>query len=166
MTICFWFRKFKSTASGTLLNYGASNKEIKIHINSSSPYNIEAKVGSATVESMFSTLDGIDETTDDASGDWNHLALVILPGKNYNNTIKNVRIFVNGVDQTIITSSDTLYETTMNTSDNDEIFLLGRVRSGNEYFNGWIDDFRIYDTALSPSELFELHYNIYNYKTI
>ena len=38
MTICFWFRKFKSTASGTLLNYGAEDQEIKIHINENNPY--------------------------------------------------------------------------------------------------------------------------------
>ena len=62
MTISLWFKKFNSTG-GTLMHYGAQNKEVKIFISDTSPYNVEVKVGSVIIESLFSTLDGTN--TDD-----------------------------------------------------------------------------------------------------
>lgn len=75
------------------------------------------------------------------SGEWNHLAIT------YDGT--DVTIYVNGVQK-----STTSY--VANSSGSMQVGYVGINPSFPLYFEGLMSDFRVYDVALSPSEIFSL----------
>jgi hypothetical protein len=99
--------------------------------------------------------------------EWTHVCVVVLPTNNYSSTLKNVRIFVNGEDKTVYTDSTTFYNILIQ-SHTDYKFTLGcnNKEARGDYFDGFIDDFRMYNVALTPNEIVELYYNKFNYSKI
>ncbi|MBL7215044.1 MAG: C10 family peptidase [Phycisphaerae bacterium] len=83
----------------------------------------------------------------DLTGSWNHIAAT------YNGA--NLEFFVNGVSKKIKAAA-------LNLAD-DKIYIGGRTGGYNEsvnlYFDGWIDEVRIYNRALSVSEVQYLYQN-------
>ena len=70
-----------------------------------------------------------------------------------------MQLWVNGILQ-----SDTKYISGNIGTDNDNV-LIGKRQGVNAYFQGSIDDVRIYNRALSEEEI-KLLYNSYNPKII
>jgi len=101
---------------------------------------------------------------------WHHVAAVTLPNTYYSSggsgLDKNIRLFIDGVDTTNTTtySAVTCNTTILNTSNT---ITLGKHSSASSnYFKGYIDDFRVYNMALTPNEIKGLYYNSSNYDRI
>ena len=101
---------------------------------------------------------------------WHHVAAVTLPNTYYSSgesgLDNNIRIFVDGVDttNTSVYSTVTCNTTILNTSNT---ITLGKHSSASSnYFKGYIDDFRVYNMALTPNEIKGLYYNSSNYARI
>jgi hypothetical protein len=133
-----------------------------------SDYQSSSKV--ATVSAAWTTtpdtssnyLIGTSENTD-----WIHVALIVLPTNNYSSTVQNVRIFVNGEDKTLYTTDTTFYNMFIDTHA-DYKFTLGcnNSKARGDYFDGFIEDFRMYNVSLTQNEIVELYYNKFNYSKI
>lgn len=83
-------------------------------------------------------------------GKWHHVvATATASGTN------NIKIYIDGVLENQSTSSGTLLKTTT------DRLLIGAtsIASGNYYFTGSLSDVRIYDRALSASEVQDLYAN-------
>jgi len=82
----------------------------------------------------------IDEVT--GSG-WSHVDIVFA---------KNVTtVYVNGIKKQSVTNSNAQLTDILG---NNSIFQIGKANWGNgEYFKGWIDNFKIYDGALTEADL-------------
>lgn len=128
-TMEVWFKT--STVNKTLVNYGASNSATSqrcgLYIRAS---GVLAFIGQGN------DLDGISAVND---GEWHHGAAT------YDGT--TIRLYVDG-------KLETTKNTTLNTKT--DAFVIGRrVFDNTEYFNGELDELRIWNKALSNSELIE-----------
>lgn len=80
-------------------------------------------------------------------GQWTHICCVYIRGEIY--------LYQNGIQTA---HSDTHYHADGQTNSNNTEIRIGLVQSstGYSYFSGCVNDFRIYDTALSPREVKEI----------
>ena len=100
---------------------------------------------------------------------WHHVAAITLPNTHVSSggtgVDKNVRIFVDGINRTQNTYNNVTLDT--NISASTDMIFLGKLNSASSnYFNGYIDDFRVYNMALTPSEVKGLYYNSSNYAKV
>jgi hypothetical protein len=84
-------------------------------------------------------------------GSWHHVVSV-FDGSQVGNA-NRIKIFIDGVQQSL-SFLGTFPATISSTS---EPFRIGGWEGGTAYFNGSIDDVRIYNRALSPREVAELY---------
>ncbi len=95
---------------------------------------------------------GITGTKNLADGNWHHVAVVVTNGS----TVGNARLYVDGVLETVTGSGLT---TPVNTYTNYPVYIGNTPNwDGARGFTGLIDDVRIYDHALTASEILELVY--------
>ena len=80
-------------------------------------------------------------------GAWNFLTFVYNGGAK--NSLSSFAIYVNGINQTSLTASGTIGGSTTNN-------VIGSDQS-SAFFNGQIDETRIYNRALSPKEVRDLY---------
>jgi len=80
-------------------------------------------------------------------GEWHHCALTVVEGGNLR-VPQNV-LYVDGVEDTVFSGSDNIYNLTADA----DISIGRRASHGDRYFTGLIDDVRIYDYALSDTEV-------------
>jgi hypothetical protein len=94
---------------------------------------------------------GINGTKNLADGKWHHVAVVNTNGS----TVGNAKLYVDGAAEPITTSSGTTtpINTVVTTTGIDWVHIGGGNWDLTRGFNGAIDDVRIYDTALTLSDI-------------
>jgi hypothetical protein len=94
---------------------------------------------------------GINGTKDLRDGKWHHIAIV----NTNNSTVGNATLYLDGAVEPITTSSGTTtaINTVVNTTGVDWVRIGGGNWDGSRGFNGAIDDVRIYDTALTLTDI-------------
>ena len=83
-------------------------------------------------------------------GEWHHAALVVAEGANLR--VPNTLLYADGVEDTTYSGSDNTY----NLTGSQDVSIGRRATSNDRFFNGMIDDVRIYDRALAAEEIAEL----------
>ncbi len=93
--------------------------------------------------------DDLGSTMDAPLNEWVHIAAV------YDNTGNTKRIYVNGVEDALVTTN---FGKVMPTTHN--AYVGARANSGNTgpetFFTGMLDEIKIYDLALTPAEVLKL----------
>jgi len=147
-TIAFWVYFTSQQATCYLINNyqgtgGQSGDSILIHSNSSGSGNtIEAHIDDNSNPTSWAT------TTVLAPDVWYHVALV----RNYGTD--DAKVYINGE----LDSSQTDTASTSVTSDRDWCFGAKAEGVSSENFDGLLDDIRIYNRALSASEVKRLYF--------
>ena len=137
-TIALWFKT--STANKPLLQYGASGSGtlFKLSLNGS---------GAAVLDLGGTTL--TTSTTGLANGAWHHVAATIPA----NGNTGGAKLYING---TVTNGSGSTAINTATTAD----LVIGRDgTSGSAYFNGQIDDVRLYGAELNATLIGQLYGN-------
>lgn len=138
ITVSFWASMTKCPLSGqisTLFSFGTTSLEYFV---------IQASYSSASGSSFNATSTSGTTTYTLNINTWNHLAAVWIPGT-------SVSFYVNG---SLVGTTTT---TILNNLINGTITIGENVRSSlNRPYSGYIDDFRIYNRALSASEIANL----------
>ena len=101
--------------------------------------------GKLRVEVNGGAIVGNTSVSDDQ---WHHVAAVLPAGKN---NVNQMKLYVNGVDDGLNSASNKVIDTA-STDD----FKIGNDQS-NRYFQGFIDDVRIYDKSLSDEDVSNLY---------
>jgi hypothetical protein len=108
---------------------------------------------------------GISGTKNVADGRWHHVAVVVPNG----NSVGNARLYVDGVQDTLSGTGSQGLNTVTNASN---CVIIGNAGTGTlgwdntRYFNGYIDEVRIYDQALAAADLLTLVYGSGNAPTL
>lgn len=137
-SICFWF-KMETLISNTQLvsigtNSGWNNIRMGVVVNSSGSITGSVSDGSSNIAWNFATTI--------AANRWYHYALVYDAGTLF---LYLDGVFVKSLATTIVPSvADT------------PTFGVGAASNGAEKSHAWINDVRIYDTALSAMEVYEI----------
>jgi len=138
-TIAFWMRSSTNTGNRIVADIGGSDNGISIVLNSSTLY---AAVASGSV--MRSLSDPYTSTG------WNHIAVV------YSGS--SLRLYVNGVQEAVTTALP--FSSVGSTSNGSRIAYSNGTHAYNTsspgYFNGWMDNFAIYNKALTATEVLNL----------
>jgi hypothetical protein len=143
-TISCWIKLYPLAGSGKINDIisnsgGATAGTYLLYLNTSSYL-----VGSLITNSTTSTITGSTSLND---GNWYHVAWVV------NTTGTSMTLYINGSSHVSGTYSGSLVS--LNTS----VYMGSRNTSAN-FFGGVIDDFRIYNQALSSVEITRLYQNI------
>ncbi len=142
ITISFWARKASASSSGCFISKmtGTTN-EIKIFNQSGEHFGAILRTTTGTY-SAFSWTGGVRIT----NTDWHHYAVTC------NGSL--IRLYIDGTEYTgyeqyssPLPCSGTLSLTSTDLS-------IGRTAAGAEAFNGYIDEIKIYNRALTPREIF------------
>src|SRR5210317_385886 len=143
-TVSFWFN-LNTTPSGTEQLYSQGTNNLK------EAFNIQL-TSSAKVQVSYAGREW-DSTTALSTGQWYHI-LVTYNGGNIE-TSSNTEIYINGTEETLVSGggSSTGSASTSNTS-----YSLGyRTNISTLYVDGKIDQVRIFNKALSASEVTTLY---------
>jgi type II secretory pathway pseudopilin PulG len=81
---------------------------------------------------------------------WNHIVGVFVKSSGTPITLSNGNIYINGIPQGIFVSGN-WSPTTLSS------IAIGRIPSGVNFFNGFIDEVRVYNRALTDSEIKALY---------
>ncbi len=140
-TIAFWMKSNSNTGNRIIVDAGGNDDGLAIRLDANTLY---AGVASNNTRTSISTPY--------TSTGWNHIALVYS-----GNTL---RLFINGVQAAANTSlSFTSVTSTTNGSRIGTVNSSNAFNTGTGFFNGWIDNFVIYDYELSPSNINNLMNN-------
>lgn len=140
-TVAFWMKSNNNTGNRILVDIGGNDDGLAIRLDGNRLYAGVASNNSRINISVAYTSTG-----------WNHVALV------YN--VNSLRLYVNGSE---VASNTNLGFTALTTTSNGS--RIGYVNSSNAfnsssgYFNGWVDDFEIYASALTASDVTNLMNN-------
>ena len=129
-TIEFWI---KPDISGTKEHYILDNK------SGSAGYSLSIDMMSQ-LNFAFFTSGGINylSTSPIVNDKWQHVA-IIYNGAHY-------RIYIDGIEENSLTLSEAIVESSNN-------LTMGSVSGGTGYYAGAIDEFRVWDTALSSCRI-------------
>jgi hypothetical protein len=136
MTISVWFRGTSPEAWTSLLSFGDSNSRIDI---SSDTTTLIFNCDSESILPNGTTL-----TSSLTAGYWHHLAIA-ADGT-------DVRIYLDGSKISTKTQANSV-ATALGTS---KKFVLGGNTNETNLWDGYIQDFRLYDSALSTREIYEI----------
>ncbi len=127
----------KTSEDGEIVTWGGSG---------SNTYKVEFRVntGRLRCEHGHGNLQGETNVTD---GEWHHVALTVIG--NATLSYPEVKLYLDGQDD----SRHTLDDSPFNTVANRDVSIGWRVKNGDRYFIGSIDEVRIYDRALSPEQI-------------
>jgi len=166
-TVALWFKRediSNLSSNAHIVSYGVTGGQIR------QTFDILLLNTTETLTLRLDDLNAINSSININDTLWHHVAAVTLPNKYYSSggsgLDKNIKIFVDGVDKTNTTtySTVTCNTTILNTSNT---ITLGKYSSASSnYFKGYIDDFRVYNMALTPNEIKGLYYNSSNYDRI
>ncbi len=132
MTLAVWIKSTDMSGSDGIISYGWAWRML------GDADSIVFKNSTLSVGSLYGNVN-VDD------GDWHHLAVT------YDSVAERLITYVDGDEDTSIACTGLL-----NVWDGYQ-FAIGYVLSGTHgYFNGLIDDARVYDHALSPAEIGDL----------
>jgi arylsulfatase A-like enzyme len=138
-TITAWVKATPGT-SGAIVAWGPNTNTKKWHFRLESA---TANTGALRVEVTGGYIIG---TRDLRDGQWHHVACTFTNDGSPN--VTDVKLYVDGTPETISTSQSQTVDT-----DGTSLPVTIGVDSQNRYFNGVIDEVRIYRRALSPAEI-------------
>ena len=136
MTISVWFKGTSPDAWTSLLSFGDSNSRIDI---SSDTTSLIFNCDSESILSNGTTL-----TSSLTDGYWKHLAITADGTE--------VRIYLDGIKIATKTQENSV-ATALGVS---KKFVLGGNINETNLWDGYIQDFRLYDSALSTREIYEI----------
>src|SRR3989338_8040792 len=146
ITACFWVKTSSSGMSGVMGNRGGSgNGGYVIMLRGEEGGGVNYRIGFT----YFGVLDWYSSNNAYiANNQWQHLCVV-------NPATGNIRFYANGAQHSTAASANS------GTSSDQPLYVGAWNNSGTpaNYFNGLIDDVRIYNRALSANEVKQL-YNI------
>ena len=158
-SILFWMRFASNSSTASvqrLIDYGdAGNVGCQFAISRNTASKIAVSTGS-TGQTVLSSQ-AINDTA------WHHIGVIVLPPGNNTiggiGTTRNIRIYVDGVNTTdMSTLGSTLLQTTKTSNTVLDWITLGKANNANaNYYSGLLDDIRIYDVALTPTEITGLY---------
>ena len=128
-----------SKASGEILTWGSTDIGTKWIIRTN-------ENGTLRTEISAGYLCGTTVLTDNQ---WHHVAVVLEDDGSPN--VEEIRLYVNGILETI----STVTPQKVNTAATQDVWI-GAYPSGLRYFQGQIDDIRIYDRPLQSAEILKL----------
>ena len=105
---------------------------------------IAAEIGDGS--SVIGVSQGLQGSTDLSDGNWHFLTLVAERSTDY------IRLYVDGVQEASVSNS-----VIGNDNDNTASVLVGTERTSVLFFDGLIDNVRMYNRALSASEVMQLY---------
>ncbi len=140
-TIAFWMKSNNNTGNRIIADIGGNDDGLALRLDGNLLY---AGVASNNVRNSFNVPY--------SSTGWNHIALVYS-----GNTL---RLYINGSEVASNTSlSFTALTTTTNGSRIGTVNSSNAFNTGSGFFNGWIDNFGIYPSALSQANIVNLMNN-------
>jgi hypothetical protein len=167
-TVTFWMKCSSNATPGSdqrLIDYGdVTSTYYPFTISRNTAAKLSVSVGTGTT-SVISTKT-INNTM------WNHVGIVVLPSENSKfgtyGTTRNILIYLNGENVTDTTTwSSATIQTYKSTAISSDWITLGKASNTTaNYFNGFMDDIRMYDVALTPQELRGIYLNSSNYAKI
>ena len=137
-TLSAWVKREAPASNDYIMGQGPGNNNLKLHFGFRDADN-------ATLAFYANDSDHVDDPQYTDTAGWHHLV------GTYNVADNTRHIYWDGVDQTPLTNNPAsapfqgLGE-----------FLLGQANNG--YFQGWLDDMYIYDSALSQADVTELYH--------
>ena len=139
LTLCGWYYMIDDTQIGNLIfltSSGSPSSKLMIrqHVNN-------------FITQVFYNSTGMNNTTPVSMNTWYHIVLTLSSGT-LNNVVGN--LYFNGVLIESVANCGEI-STSQNDGTHKQTFIFGRESS--EYFEGYIDDFRIYNKALSADEV-------------
>lgn len=141
LTISAWIKPLSLASQRQVLVDKGYNSEFRLgFINNVSPYPIYAMHGDGVGNYYQTSI--INSLT---QNEWQHIVIV------RDNTVKQYRGYKNGV----LNLTSGIY--TINPTVTTHAVSIGRRIEGSEYFNGLMDDIRIYNRALSDNEITQLY---------
>jgi len=132
-TVANWF---KTTGNAEMVTWGDNPGGQRLS------WRIDG--GSLRTEHGSGNLRGNTAVND---GEWHHGALVVNEGANLR--VPNTLLYVDGVEDSTFSGSDNTY----NLGSRTDVSIGRRATSNDRFFNGLIDDVRIYDRALAAEEI-------------
>ena len=164
-TYSVWIYPTSTSTTMTIVNSGNSSTDgeiFRIGINTSN--KLEINLGTSTILS----------TNTISQNQWSHICVILLPrtfhSSSSQGTDENIRIFINGRHTTdTSTYNSTILNTTITSTSTTTVntyFGATYTSSFSNYFNGYMDDIRIYKVALSYDEIINLYNNSRNYKML
>ena len=117
---------------------------------------LDDTLGANAVAANIAGTDSTNITVESTPGDlsplstWHHVVMTY----DGSSTAAGVKIYVDGVNQTLSVSSDNLDASILTSTH----MVVGRVLTDTTYFNGSIDDVRVYNRVLSASEVSDLYH--------
>lgn len=158
-SILFWMRLASNAAPASaqrFIDYGdAGNVGCQFAISRNTASKIAVSTG-ATGQTVLSSQ-SINDTA------WHHISVIVLPPGNNTigniGTTRNIRIYVDGVNTTDMTTlGSTLLQTDKTSNSQIDWITIGKANNANaNYYSGLLDDIRIYDVALTPTEITGLY---------
>ena len=155
-----------SVATNSLINFGTGDMTIEADIKTSQSNSnftgivvkastsaiygfqlgiqngkIAAEIGSSST--FLAATNGLAGVTNLANNTWHHLAMVVNRSQN------SVKLYVDGILDAVVTHTAIAgmdISTTFN-------LFIGRERTGNYFFNGFIDEVRLWNVARSQCEI-------------
>ena len=137
-TVAFWTKPDSTNMENfdSALSTGDSTSSFRFQIEYIEDNQIRFNVtGHATNNQILADL---------SNGQWNH---IVITKSDDNTDNKTVRMYTGG----------SLRDNESGVSTYWDMIKIGKSRSGNRYWNGYIDEFKIYNRALSAQEVLELY---------
>lgn len=123
------------TTTGEFVTWGS--------LGTGAKWSVGIKDGVLSVRVQGGSIFG--STPINSDGLWHHVAVTWEPDGD--SMISNTKLYVNGIEETI----SNLYDIEINTTASEDVHV-GNIQNTN-YFQGQIDDVRIYDRVLSQAEI-------------
>jgi gliding motility-associated-like protein len=156
-----WF-KTTATTDMTIFGYGASScrQSVQLRLNHNANYSAAYNGTTCPYTKGVAAVHGCHNGNFDAivsDGQWHHVAYVM--GKNNNFAYNNIDLYLDG--QLISNSTQGCFHNwggwPYNTG-GDIPITIGKLFSGNSgYFDGEIDDFAIFDTAITSTKVQDIY---------
>ncbi len=135
-TVAAWI---KTSTTGEVVTWGTASAGEKWVFR---VQDTNGQDGAIRVEVGGGYIVGKTDVRDDV---WHHVAAVLEEG---DSDVSDVKLYVDGVEETPYSA---VSPETINTASGADV-KIGVFSGSNRYFNGLIDDVRIYNRALSPEE--------------
>jgi N-acetylneuraminic acid mutarotase len=165
-TVSFWMKRTTSAAPAgeeSLVSWGDSTVATNwFNVMLTATSRPAVKTSAAATSNVQASMAVLDTS-------WHHVGVVVLPPGNNSiggfGTERNIRIFIDGENRTnTATATNALVNTQPASSLTTGWVTLGSSSAGaSNQYTGWLDDVRIYDMALTQTELKALYTGSSNY---